>query len=137
MFPTFKIATLSAVLSAALVSGFAAQGARSTLIPSETAAKVFQDRVPQDATGGAAIVVAYASTADRAGARSTRKGDMLKLVPDAACADQAWPYIAPECLTAAEGTPVRQVARTVTVEQRGGPNTSVLVKGAALTLAAR
>jgi hypothetical protein len=34
--------------------------------------------------------------------------------PAADCAKQAWPYVARECLSAAQGTPVRNVTRTIT-----------------------
>ena len=138
MFPTAKIATLSAVLSAALVWGFAAQGARSTIIAPESA-KPFQHRIPQDATGGAPIVIAYASTGTERATpvRTSGKGDRMRVEPVTSCAGQAWPHIARDCLAAAEGSPVRQVSRDVTFEPRSGANVSVVVKGAALTVAAR
>jgi hypothetical protein len=34
------------------------------------------------------------------------------------CTKQAWPYVARECLAAAEGTPVRKVTRTITANVR-------------------
>ncbi len=37
--------------------------------------------------------------------------------PAADCARQAWPYVARECLSAAQGTPVRNVTRTITAAQ--------------------
>ena len=32
------------------------------------------------------------------------------------CTKQAWPYVAPECLSAPNGTPVRKVSRIVTAQ---------------------
>ena len=34
------------------------------------------------------------------------------------CTKQAWPYVARECLAAADGTPVRQVSRTIAIVAR-------------------
>ena len=44
------------------------------------------------------------------------------------CTAQAWPNIAPECLSAASGTPARASVRTITIEKRETPNTSTLVR---------
>lgn len=38
--------------------------------------------------------------------------------PAVDCTTQAWPYVARECLAAANGTPVRKVARTITASGR-------------------
>ena len=38
--------------------------------------------------------------------------------PAVDCTRQAWPYVARECLSAAEGTPTRKVARTITTAGR-------------------
>ncbi|NNM73035.1 hypothetical protein [Enterovirga aerilata] len=38
--------------------------------------------------------------------------------PAVDCARQAWPYVARECLAAADGTPVRKVSRTITASGR-------------------
>jgi hypothetical protein len=38
--------------------------------------------------------------------------------PAADCAKEAWPYVARECLAAADGTPVRKVSRTITTNGR-------------------
>ncbi|MGA0596588.1 hypothetical protein [Enterovirga sp. CN4-39] len=34
------------------------------------------------------------------------------------CGKQAWPYVAPECLAAARGTPVRKAIRAIEVSAR-------------------
>ena len=65
------------------------------------------------------------------------KGDLLRKAPQGACASQAWPNVAPECLEAASGTPVRSNVRMITVEQREGTNTSVLVRIPATEIAQR
>ena len=47
----------------------------------------------------------------------------------AGCADQTWPNISHECLPSADGRPVRQAARMITVEERRDMElTSVLVR---------
>jgi hypothetical protein len=40
--------------------------------------------------------------------------DGVRSAPSDSCAKQVWPYVAPECLSAAAGTPVRKVSRTIT-----------------------
>jgi hypothetical protein len=57
---------------------------------------------------------------------SFAKGD--RLLFDRSCSQQAWPYIAFECLMSIDGTPLRQTGRTVTSEIRTGDNTSILVR---------
>lgn len=44
--------------------------------------------------------------------------DGLRSAPAESCAKQAWPYLAPECLSAAAGTPTRKVSRTITLAKR-------------------
>ena len=41
--------------------------------------------------------------------------DGLQSAPADHCARQAWPHVAPECLSAAAGTPSRKVSRTITL----------------------
>lgn len=111
MIGAIKIAGMSAVLAAGFVVG--SSGGQSPL-PS---AKKYSDRVPQAVT----------------------------LVTDAAhpvrpqtapCAAQTWPYLASECLSGTDAAR-RRAVRTITVEQREGTNTSVLVRLPVATVASR
>ena len=111
MFGLVKIAGLSAVLSASLVTAYAPTP------PSD--GKLFHDRIvaaPED--GGAAVRPLRLSDADATG--SIHKASNT-------CASQAWPNIAPECLSAGSGAPARAV-RTITIEKRDEANTSTLVR---------
>ena len=114
MFGMIKIAGLSAVLSAGLVTGFAPEPA--------TGGKLYQDRVAQSFEDAAPSV---RPVAVRLAAAETT-GSIGKAAQD--CTAQAWPNIVPECLSAASGTPARASVRTITIEKRETPNTSTLVR---------
>jgi hypothetical protein len=114
MFGLIKIAGLSAVLSAGLVTGFAPEPAAG--------GKLYQDRVAQSFEDAAPAVRPVAFTL--AAAETT--GSIQKAAQH--CTAQAWPNIAPECLSAASGTPARASVRTITIEKRETPNTSTLVR---------
>lgn len=113
-FGMIKIAGLSAVLSAGLVTGFAPEPAAG--------GKLYQDRVVQSSEEDAP---AARPVAFRLAAAETT-GSIAKAAQH--CTAQAWPNIAPECLTAASGTPARASVRTITIERRETPNTSTLVR---------
>jgi hypothetical protein len=114
MFGLIKIAGLSAVLSAGLVTAY-------TPAPTD-AGKLYNERVPQTledagpAVHTVAFTLAAAETTGSIGEAPQR------------CAAQAWPNIAPECLSAALGTPARANVRTITIEKREGANVSTLVR---------
>ena len=114
MFGLIKIAGLSAVLSAGLVTGFAPEPAAG--------GKLYQDRVAQSFEDAAPAVRPVAFTL--AAAETT--GSIQKAAQH--CTAQAWSNIAPECLSAASGTPARASVRTITIEKRETPNTSTLVR---------
>jgi len=117
MFGLLRIAGLSAVLSAVLVTAFDRSAA--TQASPAAQAKVL-DRLPQ---GEGEPAKARAAGRDLAapGSRDAQR-------PAAGCAGQAWPYIAPACVTAADGAPVR-AARLITIEERHeDAGTSVLVR---------
>jgi hypothetical protein len=114
MFGLIKIAGLSAVLSAGLVSAY-------TPAPTD-GGKLYHDRIAQspDEAGPALRPVAFTlAAAETTGAVGTAPHR---------CAVQAWPNIAPDCLSAAAGTPARASVRTITIEQREGASTSTLVR---------
>ena len=61
-------------------------------------------------TGAAAAELAPQTT------RAAMQATANQPAPD--CTKQAWPYVARECLAAADGTPVRQVSRTIAIVAR-------------------
>jgi hypothetical protein len=131
-----KIVGLSAVLSAGFVGAYEAPGQAST-----TGTKTYTDRLPQIEASASNLTVAYASakqadTAPAAKADSATKGDSLRNGPQNACAGQTWPYISRDCVVA-EGAAARTPVRTITIEQRQGANTSVLVRVPATAVATR
>lgn len=136
MFDLMKIVGMSAVLSAGLVTVSEMQAS-----PEPVSGKIYTDRVSDgEAVPQHSWNVSYAARS-RSEAHATpskeAKGDLLRRTPQGACSAQAWPNIAPECLVAADGASDRGSVRMVTVEQRSGANTSVLVRIPASTIAQR
>ena len=130
MFELMKIVGVSAVLSAGVVTVSEMPG---TPDRQPANGKVYYDRVPEGEAAPARVLqAAYVAGRldDGEGAQTSKdgKGDLLRKTSQMGCASQAWPNIAPECLGAAEGTPQRSSVRMITVEQREGANTSVLVR---------
>ena len=125
MFELMKIVGVSAVLSAGFVTASEIPGQPER----EPSAKIYTDRIPEgDAVPARALRITYvAATLDAGGqASSEAKGDLLRNAAQRGCASLTWPNIAPECLGAVDGNP-RNV-RMITVEQRDGANTSVLMR---------
>lgn len=114
MFGLIKIAGLSAVLSAGLVTGYAPEPAAGSKLYQDRVAQSFEDAAP--AVRPVAFRLAAAETTASIGKAAQH------------CTAQAWPNIAPECLSAASGTPARASVRTITIETRETPNTSTLVR---------
>jgi hypothetical protein len=126
MFELMKIVGVSAVLSAGFVTASEIPGQPDR----EPSAKIYTDRVPEgDAVPSRALRITYvaATLEEGAQASSEAKGDMLRNAPQR-CASQAWPNIPAECIGAPDGTSPRGNVRMITVEQREGANTSVLVR---------
>ena len=142
MFGLVKIAGLSAVLAAGVVNAFEAPSAPER---APIAGQKFADRLPQSEgeiavrrtaaeTTGSVTTIRQAAAETRA---ASGKGDLLRTA-SAGCAAQTWPNISYDCLTSADGTPMRQAARTITVEERrDAERTSVLVRVPAAELANR
>lgn len=128
MLEAVKVIGLSAVLSAGLVTASAIPGMP---VSGPVNAKIYSDRVA-DAAGPR--LVAYTVASARTTTTQTR-GDSLSVADR--CADQAWPHIPHECLTAVGTATARKSVRTITIEQREGANTSVLVRLPAPQLAQR
>jgi hypothetical protein len=74
-------------------------------------------------SAGAQMLVPATKTSTGQQITADRKDDRLAAL-DKFCADQQWPYIAPECLVAGKGSTVRQPARVITVELRKGDSTT-------------
>ena len=128
MLEAVKIAGLSAVLSAGLVTASAIPGMP---VAGAVDGKIYTDRV---ADAPAPRLVAYAVSS--AAATVQGKGDSLHVASDR-CAAQAWPHIPQECLTAVGTASARKTVRAITLEQRDGANTSVLVRLPAQEIAQR
>lgn len=130
MFELMKIVGVSAVLSAGLVTASEMQSQPAAEAPG---GKIYMDRVPEGEP--TRIWKAVQTTERRDAAQTARdgKGDPLGKVPQGVCASHAWPHIAPECLAGPDGQ--ARGVRMITVEQRPGANTSVLVRVSAPDLA--
>ncbi len=136
MFATFKIISLTAALSAGVVTAYD--------LPRETVApvgKTFYDRVlPSDRVEAPKAVAYAASLPETTGSvrevRQDGKGDQLRGL-DQSCAAQTWPNISRDCVVAENGTPVRKPVRTITIEKRESANTSTLVRVPATGVASR
>jgi hypothetical protein len=137
MFATAKIMGLSAVLSAAIVTAYEFPQARETA----PAAAKYADRILPSGTATAPQMIAYAKPAPQASAREaageTGKGDRLRLQMEDRCAAQTWPNISSDCVVAVNGASGRKPARTITIEERTGANSSALVRVPVADLAAR
>ena len=142
MFGLVKIAGLSAVLSAGLVTAFDPPGAPER---APIAGQKLLDQLPQDGREVAAHRTATATTgsvtlareAAAEGEAAVGRGNFQRSVA-AGCAGQTWPNISHDCLTSTDGRPVRQAARMITVEERRDmERTSVLVRLSATEIARR
>ena len=131
MFSTFKIVVLSAVLSGFVVSTLWTPETQKTPVPTKT----FVDRLPQDASDNTAQLVTV--TESPATRTSGRKVDRIIPGRTGGCGQAAWPYVPPECVTLASGAEPRSSVRFVTLENRVGENTSVLVRMPQTTVASR
>jgi hypothetical protein len=137
MFELMKIVGVSAVLSAGVVTASEMRGQPAS---EPVSGKIYTDRVPVgDAAPSRTLRIAYASRDEGQEPRMSAgtKSDLLRKATQGACESQAWPHITPECLESANGTPVRTSVRLITVEQREGANTSVLVRVPSPALAQR
>lgn len=125
-----KIAGLSAMLSAGIVTAF--EGSAAPERASVTGQKL-QDRLPQ----GRGMTIGHAAS-ERTGVAmlahaidgQPRAGFEKGYLEgsSARCADQTWPNISHDCLTSLDGRPVRRAARTITVEERPDEGSSILVR---------
>jgi len=135
MMQWIKIAGLSAILAAGVVTAFGDTGQAAP-----APGKLFHDRLlassdmPEARPETRSRVVAPALS-DRSVASG--KGDSLTASSKVDCTSQAWPYISAACLTPVGEARAPRPVRTITVETRAGANTSVLARVSQPTLAIR
>jgi hypothetical protein len=135
MLPWIKIAGLSAILAAGVVTAFGNTGQAAI-----TPGKISYDRLPSSSDmaelrsdARSLAGVSASSSADF----TSGKADRWSVRSEADCSRQAWPYISDACLTPAGEPRAQRPVRTITVETREGARTSVLVRVPQSTLAAR
>jgi len=116
-----KMSALSAFLSFTLVTAYNQAWSSQ---PDAGSGKLYQDRLTEESPAPTAARATVATPLQPVSAG--RKGD--RLPARSACADQTWPYIAAACLTPESGGAKPRAVRVVTVEERQGTNTSVLVR---------
>ena len=132
MMQWIKIAGLSAILAAGVVTAFGDTGQAAP-----ARGKLFHDRLPASSdmpeVRSEARLLAGAPAASSHHTASG-KGDRWSA---RAAADCSAPYISAECLTPVGEARATRPGRTITVETREGANTSVLVRVPQPMLAAR
>ena len=132
MVPWIKIAGLSAILAAGVVTAFGNTGQAAI-----TPGKISYDRLPSSSdmpevrSEARALVGAPATPSSDFG---SGKGDRWSARTAADCSA---PYISAECLTPVGEARAPRPVRTITVETRQGTNTSVLVRVPQTTVASR
>jgi len=130
-----KIAGLSAILAAGVVTAFGNTGQAAI-----TPGKISYDRLPSSSnrpevrSEARALVGAPATPSSDFG---SGKEDRWSARREADCSRQAWPYISDACLAPAGEARAPRPVRTITVETRQGTNTSVLVRVPQTTVASR
>jgi hypothetical protein len=128
MFELMKIVGVSAVLSAGLVTASEIQPQAAA---EATGSKLYTERLGEGHAAPAMFSkVTYEPGRTEAATAQTSaegKGDRLAPAPRSTCASQAWPHVAPECISGPEGSR-RPGVRFITTEHRQGVNTSVLVR---------
>ena len=132
MIQWIKIAGLSAILAAGVVTAFGGTGQAAI-----TEGKLFQDRLPASSEIPEMRSEARGEPAVSGHGSVSGKGDRLSARTEADCSTQAWPYIAAECLTPAGEARSPRPVRTITIETREGANTSALVRVPQTTVAAQ
>ena len=135
MLPWIKIAGLSAILAAGVVTAFGNTGQAAI-----TPGKVSYDRLPSSSDMPELRSEARSLVGEPAASSSdfaSGKGDRWSARSEGDCSAQTWPYISDACLTPAGDARAPRPVRTIAVETREGANTSVLVRVPQPTLAAR
>ena len=123
MIQWIKIAGLSAIMAAGVVTAFGDTGQAAI-----AEGKLFQGRLPASSDIPEMRSQARRGPAVSGHGFASGKGDRWSARTEADCSTQAWPYIAAECLTPAGEARSPRPVRTITIENREGANTSVLVR---------
>ena len=100
---------------------------------SARAAATVGDELALDRIGGAFAAV-QEQEADPAIVTAAVQAAKRDLDPNQSCTGAVWPNIDASCLTASDGSPVREV-RMITIGYQGDANTTVLVRSPALEVA--
>ena len=136
MFGFVKMAAVSALLSYGVVTVYEPAPAVSG------SAKVYHDRLvqsdeaPAKAPAQAAADMMVRTTGSVASLPvASGKSDRLVMAP--ACASQTWPHLSQECVVQDAGSGQQKRVRVIAIENRVGPNTSVLAKAPATGVAQR
>ena len=134
MLSTLKMIGVTAALSAGIVTAYDLREGRAG---DEPRGKTYYDRVlPSEPAADLRLIRTVATSGETGSVDSGRKGDFRRAAgPN--CSAEAWPNLSPECLVPETGTPARTAARTITIEERKGMNTSVLVRLPAAAFASR
>jgi hypothetical protein len=126
---TLKLAGVSALLSAGLVTGFPIQGPQPAPASS---GKLFQDRVTDGISVAAVAPVSAGSKLARIDVNAAAKSDRVRTRPEIRCTDGAWVLVPADCVPNFDASSAR------TSEVRTSANNSSLVRdGGARVLASR
>jgi hypothetical protein len=132
-----KMSVLSAILSFATVTAYNHAVSPAEALPT---GKTYQDRIPADSdisTTGSVQSLRKPVEAPSATEAAQGKGDRHPSAGAGDCAQQAWPNVALACMSRDDGYSKPNRVRVITVESRGGPNTSVLERVSQTDLARR
>ena len=132
MFSTKSMVALSAMLSAAVVAAIVVAGP-SAAEPS--AATQISQRFP--AANEMFAPMSISSFAAQKAQQGIEGGKNDRMPLSETCAREDWPYLSQQCLTSADGGPVRKVQRVITIERRIGESTSELARLPVADLAQR
>jgi hypothetical protein len=125
-----RITAISAILAAGVVAfGDAGSAATSGKIADRLPASVALEGV---GLANAKAVAVAGSPSGGEGIKSSRATPELSR-----CGLETWPYISAECIASTDRTASSRQVRTITVEKRDAPNTSVLVRVPQTTVATR
>jgi hypothetical protein len=125
------IATTNMVLLASVLASAGLFAAYDTAPRKDEAPATFSERFPRPEEMFKPVAhPGAAKQGPQVTVNPTRKGD--KIVGDNKivalgefCAEQQWPYIAPQCLQRTDGAAVRWPTRTITIERRADGGSSL------------
>jgi hypothetical protein len=119
-----KMSALSAVLSFGVVTAYN----QMPVAAEPGQGKLYQDRVVPEAESELSTGSIGGMPPSNEAVTGGRKADRLMPGAPDGCHQQAWPYVAPSCLSRSDGRASPSRVRMITVESRAGANTSVLTR---------